>query len=293
MTTCFLGGFSESNVAIVQSAVADSTTRDARGRLFAYLFAARSFGYITGPLVGGQIALHYGYASPFWIVVGLVVISYIWIRTSFHDTFKPDADKPIDYFKTFTNLTTVFTDLPIRRVYLINFLLFLSTYGLWRVIQIYMVDKWNFNVGQVTFYYSYLAVMSTIANLFLFAPLSKKLGLKRLIICTAVVGGLFVLAIVVPSSELSFWFTAGPASLLLAMTLAGSGAYLSTLVSAGRQGRVLGNNIALQAGAESHSALMGGVLAAILIPLPLITYGVIAIIGGLLLITYKKPEKID
>ena len=76
--------------------------------------------------------------------------------------------------------------------------------------------------------------------------------------------------------------------LLLAMTVAGCGAYLSTLVSAERQGRVLGNNLALQVGAESLGALVGGFLAAMLIPLPLIVYGVITILGGLLFITYKK-----
>jgi len=290
MGACFLAGLSESNVAIAQSAIADASTTDDRGRLFAYLYAAMSLGYIMGPLVGGQIAVHYGYAPAFWIVVGLLILTYVWILVSFQDTFVPDTSKPINYFKTFTNLATVFTDLPLRRVYLINFLLFLSTYGFWRVIQIYMVDKWNFNVGQVTFYYSYLAVTAGIANMFLFAPLSRKLGLKWLIISSAVIGGLFVLAIIVQSSEVSYWFTAGPASLILAMTVAGCAAYLSTLVGPERQGRVLGNNLALQVGGESLSALIGGFLAAILIPLPLIVYGVVTILGGLLLITYKKPK---
>jgi DHA1 family tetracycline resistance protein-like MFS transporter len=288
MASCFFCGLSESNVAIAQSAIADASRPEDRGRLFAYLYAAMSFGYIMGPLVGGQIAVHYGFAPPFWIVIGLLVITYIWILLSFHDTYKPKTDEPIDYFKAFTNLAAVFTDLPIRRVYLVNFLLFLSTYGFWRVIQIYMVDKWNFDVGQVTFYYSYLAVVSAIANMFIFAPLSKKLGLKWLIIGTAVVGGLFMLSIIVPESPVSYWFTAGPTSLVLVMTVAGCGAYLSTLVGPERQGRVLGNNLALQVGAESMSALIGGFLAAILIPLPLIVYGVITILGGLLLITYRK-----
>ncbi len=287
MSACFLAGLSESNVAIAQSAIADASTPDDRGRLFAYLYAAMSLGYIMGPLVGGQIAVHFGYAPPFWIVVGLLVLTYIWILISFHDTFVPDTSKPINYFKTFTNLASVFTDIPIRRVYLINFFLFFATYGFWRVIQIYMVDKWNFNVGQVTFYYAYLAVTAGIANMFLFAPLSKKFGLKWLIISSAILGGLFVVSIVVPSSELSYWFTAGPATLILAMTVAGCGTYLSTLVGPERQGKVLGNNLALQVGGESLSALIGSFLAAFFVPLPLIIFGIITVLAGLLLITYK------
>lgn len=64
-------------------------------------------------------------------------------------------------------------------------------------------------------------------------------------------------------------------------------------MSADRQGRAPGNNLALQVGAESLSALFGGMLAAYLIPLPLLPYGTIAALGGLLLITYRKPELLD
>ncbi len=65
---------------------------------------------------------------------------------------------------------------------------------------------------------------------------------------------------------------------------------MSTLVGADRQGRVLGNNLAIQVGAESLSALVGGFFAALFIPLPMLTYGVMAILGGLLLITYRKNK---
>jgi hypothetical protein len=64
-------------------------------------------------------------------------------------------------------------------------------------------------------------------------------------------------------------------------------------VSAERQGRVPGNNLALQVGAESPSALFGSMLAAYLIPLPLLTYGIIAALGGLLLANYKEENIIS
>ncbi len=293
MAACFMCGLTESNVAIAQSSVADISLPEDRGRLFAYLYSAESVGYIAGPLLGGLFAVHFGYAAPFWIVLGFLVITYIWLVVSFKDPFVPKTDAPVDYFKTFTNLTTVFTDAPIRRVYLVNFLLYLSAFGFWRVIQIYMVDKWGFKVGEVTFYYAYLAVLGTIANLFIFAPLSRKFAPKIFITWTAVAGGLFVASVVVPKSEMSYWFTAGPATVFLVMTMAACSAYLSGLVGGERQGRVLGNNLAIQVGAESLSALLGGFLAAMLVPLPLLTYGIVAVAGGLLLLTYRKPRAID
>jgi predicted MFS family arabinose efflux permease len=293
MAACFMCGLTESNVAIAQSSVADISLPEDRGRLFAYIYSAESLGYIAGPLFGGLMAVHFGYAFPFWLTAGLLVVTYVWVIVGIHDTFKPNAGAPIDYLKTFKNLTTVFTDLPIRRVYLVNFLLYLAAFGFWRVIQIYMVDKWSFDVGKVTLYYSYMAVLGTISNIFFFAPLSRRFTLKMFIIWTAIVGGLFVAAVVIPKSEASYWFTAGPATIFLVLTMAACSAYLSGLVSGERQGRALGNNLAMQVVAESLSALFGGLLAAVLVPLPLLTYGIVAILGGLLLITYIKPDVID
>ena len=49
------------------------------------------------------------------------------------------------------------------------------------------------------------------------------------------------------------------------------------------QGRVMGNNQSLQVGAESVSGLVGGVLAAAAIKLPLLVFAGAAVIGGLAL----------
>ncbi len=293
MVACFLCGLTESNVAICQSAIADVSTAEDRGRLFGYLYGAESMGYILGPLIGGPLAVHFGYDVPFWVVIVVLILTYIWVFFSFTDTFIPDKEKAISYLKSFTNLTTIFSDLPIRRIYLVNFVIYLAMFGFYRVIQMYMVGEWHFPTDKVTLYYAALSLIAGIANTFFFGPLSKRFGLKQVTIWTAVVGGLLTISIVIPKSEISYWFTAGPAAFITVMAVAGCGAYLSTLVSSARQGRVLGNNLALQVGAESISAALGGFIAAILIPLPLIVYGALAVVGGLLLITFKGKGDIE
>jgi hypothetical protein len=49
----------------------------------------------------------------------------------------------------------------------------------------------------------------------------------------------------------------------------------------------MGNNQSLQVGAEAASALFGELLAALLTPLPLIVYGVLSIIGVLMLLPLR------
>lgn len=290
MSACFLAGLTESNVAICQSSIADISTEDDRGRLFAYLYGIMSFGYMIGPLFGGQIAVHFSFSTPFWLVSGLLVITYIWVLKSFIDPFIPDKDKVISYFKSFTNLGTVFTDRPIRRVYLINFLIYLGVFGFARMLQVYVVDKWDFSVDLVTLFYAYISFVAAITSLVLFTQVQKFMSLKAITIWSSIIGGIITIIVVVPQAEYWIWITSSFAVLILVFCLSSTGSYLSTLVSGERQGRVLGNNLALQVSAEAISASAGGFIAALFVPLPLIVFGAIAILGGLLLITYKQPK---
>ena len=293
MGACFLAGLTESNVAICQSAIADVSTNEDRGRLFSYLYTSMSLGYFVGPLAGGQLAVHFSVSTPFWIATVLLVFVYIWVWIGFHDPFVPDINKKISYFKTFTNLATVFTDIPIRRIYLVNFLIYLGIFGLARVIQIYLIDEWNFGIDKVTLYYAIISGFCAVSNMIFFAPISKRFSLKAITIWSAIIGGILILIIVIPKSEVSIWFTSIPAFFILMWTISACGAYLSNLVSPQRQGRVLGNNLALQVGAESIGAAVGGFLAALYVPLPILIYGIITILGGILLVTYKRDKESD
>lgn len=291
MGACFLAGLTESNVAICQSSIADISTEEDRGRLFSYLYSFMSLGYFIGPLAGGQIAVHYGLSTPFWIVVGLLVLVYIWVWISFHDPYVPDKDKAISYLKTFTNLGAVFTDLPIRRVYLVNFLIYFGLFGIARTITIYVVDEWNFSLDKVTLYYAIASAAAGISNLFFFAPLAARYSLRSIAIWSGLIGGILLIVVVIPQAEYTIWFTSIPAFFILMWAISACGTYISTLVGPERQGRVLGNNLALQVGAESIGAALGGFLAAIFVPLSVVTYGVAIIIGSLILITYKSPKE--
>ena len=291
MSACFLAGLTESNVAICQSSIADVSTDDDRGRLFAYLYGIMSFGYMIGPLVGGQIAVHFNFSTPFWLVSGLLVFTYIWVLKGFIDPFVPDTNKVVSYFKSFTNLLTVFTDRPIRRVYLVNFLIYLGAFGFVRMLQVYVVDMWDFSVDLVTLFYAYISFAAAITSIVLFTQVQKFLSLKAITIWSSIIGGILMIIIVIPQAEYWIWVTSLLAVLISVFSLSSTGSYLSTLVSGDREGRVLGNNLALQVSAEAISASAGGFIAALLVPLPLIVFGAVAILGGLLLITYRTKEQ--
>ncbi|MGH7210990.1 MAG: MFS transporter, partial [Acetobacteraceae bacterium] len=280
---CLAGGLSESNIAIVQSAVSDVAAPNERPRLFGYVYSACSVGYIAGPVVGGQIAVLAGWSTPFWIVVFLLVATAIWVRGSFAETHPAEPARKIDAFAGVRNLATVFTDRPIRGLYLVNFLFYLALFGYFRVILLYVAEQFHMSVEQSTVYYAYLAAMSLTASLLLVGPLTRRFGLRRLAIGSAVLSGLAMIVVVLPRSAIWLWFTAAPCSLIGTLTLASCAAILANSVDGDREGRVMGNNQALQVGAEGIGAVAGGAMAAILVPLPLMVFGVLLILTGLLL----------
>jgi hypothetical protein len=88
----------------------------------------------------------------------------VWTRAEFKETHQPRPGAAVNYFRAFTSLLTVVTDRPIRRLYGVNFLLYLAVFGFYRAILMYMVDEWQMPVSRVTRYYAFLAVMSIVAS---------------------------------------------------------------------------------------------------------------------------------
>ncbi len=281
---CLIGGLAESNIAIAQSAISDVAEPDERPRLFAWIYSCCSLGYIAGPIIGGQMAVTFGWSAPFWLVIPLLALTLLWIALAFRETHAPQPGLRFNAFSALTNLGTVFTDKPIRKLYLINFLIFLALFGYFRMVIVYMVDRWGTTVQQTTTIYSGLALISAIASFGLMAPLSKYFGLTRLAIGASALAGLTMVSITFPPQLDSIWITAGLTTLIGTLVLAACPTILSNRVGPERQGRVMGNNQALQVGAESLSAVLGGALAAIAIPLPLFVFGILLVAAGALLI---------
>jgi hypothetical protein len=144
-----------------------------------------------------------------------------------------------------------------------------------------MVDHWRTTVDQTTLIYSGLALISAVASFGLMAPLTRQFGLNRVAVGSAILAGVTMISITFPAQLGSIWITGGLTTLIGTLALAACPTVLSNAVSAERQGRVMGNNQALQVGAESLSAAIGGALAGIVIPLPLIAFGILLIAAGL------------
>jgi DHA1 family tetracycline resistance protein-like MFS transporter len=296
MVACFLAGVSEANIVIAQGAIADTAPRSERNRLFGYIYLSASLAYVIGPLAGGKLADPslvgwFDYATPYWAVTILLLGVLTAIAARFQETSR-GAPAEARYLEAFTNLARVVTDRRLRPIYLANFVLYLAIFGFFRVYPMYLVDEFDLSVGRVSEFIAYVAVPIVIANLWLVGALSRRLKPRTIAIGSALATGAFMALIVVPSSEVSLWFTLGPTALALAVCLPACAAMLSLAADDREQGRAMGNNQSMQVGAESLSGLVGGALAAIVIKLPLLVFAGAAIVGALALAPRHRREPV-
>jgi MFS family permease len=295
MLACFLAGLSESNIVLAQSAIADTAPRADRNRLFGYIYLSASLAYVVGPLGGGQLADHslvswFSYATPYWVVTVLLAGTSVAVVGLFKETHQGTGEKG-HYLESFTNLARVVTDGRLRPLYLVNFVLYLSIFGFFRVYPMYLVDEFHMGVGRVSEYVAFVAVPIVIANLWLVGALSRHARPRTMVLYSALAMGALMAVIVIPRSTAALWFTLGATALALAICLPSCAAMLSLAADDQEQGRAMGNNQSMQVGAESLSGLAGGALAAALITLPLLVFAGVAVAGGLMLgnLTRRAP----
>lgn len=284
LAASFTAGLSEANVVIAQGAIADAAPRSERNRLFGYVYLSASLAYVVGPLLGGKLAEASGYDAPYWAVMALLAVVLLAVSLWFRETAPPGTAraKP-GYMDAFTNLARVVTDRRLRPLYLVNFILYLALFGFFRVYPMYLVDEFGLGVGEVSEYVAYVAVPIVIANLWLVGALSRRYQPRTMAIGAALATAALMVSIVIPSSEVSLWFTLGPTALAVAICLPACAAMLSLAAGDEEQGRAMGNNQSMQVGAEAASGLAGGGLAAVIVKLPLLVFAGAAALGGLLL----------
>jgi MFS family permease len=274
--SCIFTGLCESNMAISQSIIADKARdNNHKTKLIGYAFSACSLGYVLGPLLGGAAAHQFGYSLPFVMTASFVIALIAWLAISFNDSYKPNTTIKINIWEAIFALKTLATHKHVRKIYLINFLIFFSVQGLYRVVPLYLVNTWRPSLLVYSHIIAYVSFLCLLANLFFISRLAKYFSTKSLLIGLLILGAICVFSIIIPKQFHWIWLTYGLAVIPTVMTLTTCTIWLSNQVDSKEQGQVLGNNQALLVLGEASSAAIGGAVAAINISLPIIMMGFI------------------
>jgi DHA1 family tetracycline resistance protein-like MFS transporter len=287
LVACFGAGVSEANVVVAQSAIADAAPERDRTRFFGYVYLAISLGYTIGPFAAGKLAdpelvSWFDYATPYWAATILLALTFVAVLVTFRETQTTRASET-RLLAAFGNLARVVTDRRLRAFYLVNFLLYLATYGFFRSYPMYMVDEFDLGISRESELIAYLSVPFIVANLWLVGWLALRMSSRAMVTLGAVTFAAASIVLVLPDSPGWLWATLPPTGLAIAIVLPATAAMISLAARADEQGQVLGNNQGLQVGAEALAGLAGGALAAIVVKLPILVWAGVALAAVALL----------
>ncbi|MGA9868333.1 MAG: MFS transporter [Acetobacteraceae bacterium] len=278
-----IAGLAEANIVIAQAAISDVIAAAERNRYFGYIYMSASLAYVVGPLGGGKLAdprlvSWFSDATPFWCMFALLAATAAAVLFRFRETMR--AGPPPTTIRLFDNILSlglVFTRPGLRRFFLTNFLIYLAIFGFFRAYPMYLVGQFQLGVSAMSEFVAWVGVPIVLVNLGLTGFLSRHVPLKALTVCSAAATGLLAASVVAPRTTTLLWpllfLTAGA----LAACLPSCATLLSQAAGEREQGQVMGDNQALQVAAEAVSGLMSGLLAAMLVKLPLIVFGGIAV----------------
>lgn len=274
-----LCGVTEANLAISLSSIADLVPPDRVATYYGRLFALTSAAYSLGPLGGGILAVHFGYAFPFWVVTFLIVIAGSWIFFGFSETLPLSQRVRTPTFGMLRSFSEVFKPGKLRQAYLANFLIFIAAMGFWRVITIYLVDEWGLNVGSVVLCYTPLAISAGVANIFVMPWLNGRFSPTGIMQRVAGLSSISIAACVFPIGSgrplIPVLIAASFASAFLALGLSAASSLVSELTPESGQGAALGNNAALLVLGEVIGVSGGSFIAGVDSAVPMIAFSIL------------------
>lgn len=295
MLSRFVCGICEGNIVIATSAMADISTPKTKGKNFGYLTFASSFGFIIGPLLGGELAnpkWGLNYSTPFWGVSIFVLLTLLVVIFWFKETGIVEEKARLNLFETFSRLYKGLTIPNLRAIYIINFFIYFGIFCYFNFTPLFLVDAFSFGTSKLALFTAYEAIPICIAALFLVGPVSKILTPRMASAFSGLFFGIVLFIMVLPHNPYALWITLFFLGIFIGISFTNMAVMVSNRTDERNQGMALGINQSVQVLSEALSALFGGFLGVVMASFPLLVGGAVTIIASLILTLKRFKEKI-
>ncbi len=291
----FLCGFSEGNVSIAQSVIADITEKEKKTYHFGWINMFVCLGFIIGPLVGGKLAdpefvSFFTFATPFWGAAIMTLLGLVVVVIASKETLRPRKREKYRFFEPFL---VIIRSSELRIYYLANFLLALGFFSFFRFMPVYFERVFDFTISELAYAMVYNSLWFAFTLLLFINPLAKRFSPKTLTSAFSILLGLFITVMTLPAASNAVLWTIPPIGIALAISMTNGSVLISNSAREDFHGSAMGSLQSVQVLAEIITGILGGIVAAALPPLPLYIGSVMAALGGIVLMLYKKKAVIS
>jgi DHA1 family tetracycline resistance protein-like MFS transporter len=270
-----LDGFTGGNISIAFSAISDVSTPETKTKNFGLIGMAFGLGFIIGPYIGGKLAdpglvSWFNFETPFWFAAILCLVNIILVRIYFFETLKTASSKVINIFQGFTNIYKALTRPKLFYIFLVVFLLTFGFSIFTQFLQVYLIQKFNYNQSDIGDYFGFIGICIAITQGFITRWLTKRMKPSQAVSIFMFTLSIALITILLPQQSMYLYLL----SPFIAISQGIISPNLQTIVSnsggADEQGEILGINQSIQSLAQAIPPIVAGYVVSINMNLPII-----------------------
>ncbi len=296
----FLGrvidGFTGGNISVAQSAISDVSKPEDKTKNYGLIGMAFGLGFIIGPFIGGKLSdstflPFLNISIPFLFTAVLTLINLMFVVFSLKETNKnlKEGDYKFNIFAPIVNLKKIKHLKSIQTLFLVMFLFALGFSFFTQFFQVYLIDKFNFTVGNVGDLFAYIGVWIVITQGFIIRKIHGKFNEKTLASVSLLALSFFMLIQIFAFNPFLIFFLSTFVSVFNGLVNPNLMALISKETDPKSIGEVFGINQSIVCISQIIPALLAGVALNINIYLPIILASFFILLSGLVLsVKYRK-----
>lgn len=290
-----LDGFTGGNLSIAFSAIADiSPNAKAKTRNFGMVGMAFGLGFILGPFIGGKLADStlvpwFGFSTPFWFAAVLTMINALLFLWIFDETLHTRSKASINPLTGFRNFGKAFTLPHLRAMFTVIFLLTLGFNFFTQFFQVFLIEKFGFNHGDIGNFFAYVGIWIAITQGGLNRIVAHYFQPTSIFWTTILFLGLSFPLLLIPDQSWGLYALVPLLAIFHGLSQPASTTIVSDLAGKESQGEIMGINQSIMSVAMTIPPIVAGIIASVHINLPILSACIFTLLGwAVYAISFKK-----
>lgn len=292
-------GFTGGNISIALSAIADISDPKEKAKNFGLIGMAFGLGFILGPYIGGKLAdptlvSWFTHSTPFWFAALLTLVNIFLVMFRFPETLKNRINTPISALTGFRNIAKACRMQNLRTMFIVVFLLTIGFNFFTQFFQVYLIEKFNYTIGDIGNLFAYIGLWIAFAQGFVTRIIGKKFSPQQIMSVSCVVLSAALLVLIIPDKSIALLFILPFVAVSNGLTQPNSTAIISNLSDRKSQGEILGINQSIQSLGMAIPPVIAGMIVTIDKVLPIFLASCFVFLAWIVFLFFfngKKTEK--
>ena len=201
LTGRIIAGLTAGSQAVAQASMIDVSNKKDKVRNLGLVLVAFAIGMVGGPFIGGffsdnAIFSWFNLATPFYVVLIIIIVNIVFIQAYFHDNIKCSGKFVFKVSDSIAPFIAAFKDKTIRKLSIVFFLMQISFNGFYVFLSVFLYDKYQYTTLKNSIFLAVFGGAFALSSGLLAGPISKRFDSFKTIKTCLVGQGIFQLCFI-------------------------------------------------------------------------------------------------